>query len=822
MGIDLGTTNSCVAMVRDGQARVLKDTKGIAVHPSVISFHPDGRVLVGREAAERKVIDAANTFFSVKRLIGRDYSDPDVQRLGEDFPFSIVQGQKGQVLTHARGREFTLPEVSSIVLRYLRQVASLAVGTEVCEAVITVPANFNDVQRSSTKLAGRIAGLDVLRILNEPTAAALAYGYGQGLNERVAVYDFGGGTFDVTILDLRDNVFEVISTAGDMFLGGDDFDHRLIDQMIMSFLELHHVDLRDNPIALQRLRGVSEQIKRQLSQRSQVSARVRELDYGPGGAPLDMNFSITREAFEARIADLVERSLQVCDEALRLAQLSASQLDSVILVGGTTRIPLVRQSVEGYFGRPPRLDLNPDEVVAIGAAIQAYALGGRKPKLSSVPPPAQLPENLGRPLTAQAGASGASAQVPLAAAVLGGELPDDLPSPRGGPRSDRQSSSVESAQDLPLPMGASPPMPGALLGGGLPEDLPSRRNSPAPGHSRPGLGAASPPPPIQGGVPAGGAGFSGPLPDNLPSRRLPAAKPGASPAAPPMAPLLPSLDQPLPLASPAASGAADWRPEFTAAGAEPATYEEQVKAPALIGQMPDPEGAAGVPPSASFGGGPQPDLSFGGGPPADLPLDADEEGGAHDWDVVSVPGQSIPQAENDDYVETAIPVAAPAPAAMPAGAGVQAPGVAPLPDHLLQEMGVSHVLIDVTPRSLAVQTAGGYCDVIIERNSPIPIEQSRIFSTSRDDQNMVVIRICQGESRRIEENTVLGEIALSGIRTAPRGEVRVSVCFEIDTDGIVSVSARDVDTGQEAATKVTVFGGMSEEEMRDLLQRYGQ
>ena len=516
VGIDLGTTNSCVAVVREGKARVVQDSDGVALHPSVVSFHPDGRVLVGTAAAKRRVIDPQSTFYSVKRLIGRDFTDPEVQQVASRYPYEIAEGPKGIPLARARGNEYTLPEISSMVLAHLKELAVEAIGEEAGGVVITVPANFNDVQRSSTRVAGKIAGLDVQRILNEPTAAALAYGYGQGLNERVAVYDFGGGTFDITILDLRENVFEVLATAGDMFLGGDDFDARVVDQMVASFLQLHHVDIRENTIALQRLRGVAEQIKCQLSSRDQVSARVRELEYGPGGKPLDMNFSISRDGFEQRIADLVDRSFGVCDEAFRLAQMSPSQLDNVILVGGTTRIPMVRQRVSEFFGRVPRADINPDEVVAIGAAIQAFALAG--PQFDAAPTSVSAEPagafdggggtqpGLGSPRSASAVARpqtqpgvGRPPGQSAAAAAFGVEMPDDLPAPRGA-----ASSQPPQASPPPPPQRQAPP----------PQPQAQRQPPPPPQASQPSAPAVRSASPSQS---AAAAAFGDEMPDDLPA-----------------------------------------------------------------------------------------------------------------------------------------------------------------------------------------------------------------------------------------------------------------------------------------------------------------
>ena len=516
VGIDLGTSNSVVAVVQGQKAHVIPDREGRKIHPSVVSFHPKGTVLVGQEAVRRRIIDPANTIYSVKRLIGRTFRSEAVQTAMKRVPFKISEGDNQQPVVVARNNEYTIPELSAFVLRHVRSLAEDYLGTAVSDAVVTVPANFNDAQREATKAAGRIAGLNVLRILNEPTAAALAYGYGQGMNTRVAVYDFGGGTFDTTLLRLSGQVFEVLSTAGDSFLGGDDIDERLVDYMVDLFLRQTRMDLRDNISAIARLRQVGEQVKRQLSDRPRALVQVQEVAVGPGGQALHLAFALTRDRLNAMAKDLIQRSFLICDEALQLATMSTSQIDEVVLVGGTTKMPQVRENVEGYFDRKPRADINPDEVVAVGAAIQAAAL-------------------------------------------------------------------------------------------------------------------------------------------------------------------------------------------------------------------------------------------------------------------------------------------------------TRAPGTAESMDT---------VLLDVTPRALGIAVVGGYAESIIERNAQIPVEQTRIFVTSQDYQTQVRIQVCQGESRDFDDNQALGELVLDKLRPAPRGEVSVEVTFEIDTDGILKVQARDPETGQEQHAHIKVLGTLTEDQVEDLAQKH--
>ncbi|HJZ83709.1 MAG TPA: Hsp70 family protein [Polyangia bacterium] len=508
IGIDLGTTNSVVATVKDGKVVVITDDKGRRLHPSIVSFHPNGGTLVSYEAQQRRIVDPRNTIFSAKRLIGQPYRSEDVQYAIQRLPYRVEEGPNEQTVIVARGKRYTVPEISALVLAYLRQCAERHFGGPVDKAVITVPANFNDSQRAATKAAGRIAGLEVLRILNEPTAAALAYGVGRGLDRKIAIYDLGGGTFDITILQVRDKIFEVLATGGDTFLGGDDMDEAMLDLLALDFLADHHYDLRDDMVARPVLLVAAEHVKRQLSKHERYQSEIKDLIHGEGGAAIALKIDVARDRFEQAIEPLCERTFEACEEVIRLAGLEVSQIDDVVLVGGATRVPLVQRSVEKYFQKPVHANINPDEVVAYGAAIQALAL----------------------------------------------------------------SSDLEMDQFYSL-------------------------------------------------------------------------------------------------------------------------------------------------------------------------------------------------------------------------------------------------LLDVTPRALGIAVAGGYAEPIIGRNVQIPVEQTRIFTTASDHQQLVRIQVCQGESRRFDENTALGELALSDLRRARRGEIKIAVTFLIDTDGILRVNARDVDTGAAQTATIQVRGTMSEQEI---------
>lgn len=652
LGIDLGTTNSAVCVAEGGEVRVLADADGGVLIPSVVSFHPSGAVLTGHAARERRLLDAPNTIYSIKRLIGRPFNSPEVRRAQERFPFELCEGPNQSVQVLVRGERHSLPELSALVLREVCRVAEENLGEPCKRAVITVPANFNELQRSATKAAGRIAGLEVLRILNEPTAAALAYGYGKGSRERVAVFDLGGGTFDLTILELAGDVFEVLATAGDTFLGGDDFDVLIADRMADAFLHHHRFDARRDAHAYERLRAAAEWAKCQLSTESEVQLRVEELAYGKGGASLDLSFGFTRVAFETLIRPLVARAFDVCEDAMRVAGIRPTQLDNVVLVGGSTRIPVVREMVADYFGREPLAHIDPDLVVARGAALQAAALAPAiglpvakvaLKKISAV----DLPPARGELDWADADETDIAARVEQELALRERESPAKPPPP-----------SVVSAKAIPvgaasaLPPAPPPPPPSAS----------KRRSSVAPGASTLGFGS--------GGLP------------------------------------VPELDPPPP--------------------------------PLSDGEFALPSMPPSVPPS---------------------------------------------------------------------------PPLQPEPPPLL---------LDVTPHTLGIETAGGYCEPIIARNAPIPAEETRIFTTGQDDQDTVVVRIAQGESRRMSENQPLGEIELSGLRKAARGEVKIAVTFVIDADGTLGVEAKDVESGRLERAKVSLLGGLDEEEIRAMAERQAQ
>ncbi|MDB9844542.1 molecular chaperone DnaK [bacterium] len=375
IGIDLGTTNSCVSIMEGSQPKVLENAEGARTTPSVVAFTEDGEKLVGQPAKRQAVTNPENTIFAVKRLIGRNFEDPTVKKDIAAAPFKIVNSEKEDAWIEARGEKYSPSQISAFILQKMKETAEKYLGQEVTKAVITVPAYFNDAQRQATKDAGKIAGLEVLRIINEPTAASLAYGLDKKQNKKIAVYDLGGGTFDVSILELGDGVFEVKSTNGDTFLGGEDFDNTIVDYLIGEFKKDSGIDLRSDKLALQRLKEAAEKAKIELSSAEQTDVNLPFITADKTG-PKHINLKMTRAKLEALVEDLISKTLPPCGTALKDAGLTANEIDEIVMVGGMTRMPKVLAEVKNFFGKEPNKSVNPDEVVAMGAAIQAGVLQG--------------------------------------------------------------------------------------------------------------------------------------------------------------------------------------------------------------------------------------------------------------------------------------------------------------------------------------------------------------------------------------------------------------------------------------------------------------
>ena len=375
IGIDLGTTNSCVAFMDGKEAKVIENAEGVRTTPSMVAFSEDGERLVGQSAKRQAVTNPANTIFAMKRLIGRRFDDPITKKDQDLVPYKIVKADKGDAWVESRGEKYSPSQLSAFVLQKMKETAEAKIGEKVTQAVITVPAYFNDSQRQATKDAGKIAGLEVLRIINEPTAAALAYGLDKKQSGTIAVYDLGGGTFDVSILEIGDGVFEVKSTNGDTFLGGEDFDHRVIAYLAEEFKKDQGIDLTKDQLALQRLKEAAEKAKIELSSTAQTDINLPFITADASG-PKHLNVKPTRAKLEALVADLIKRTMEPCKKALKDAGVTAGEIDEVIMVGGMSRMPKILESVKEFFGKDPHRGVNPDEVVALGAAIQAGVLQG--------------------------------------------------------------------------------------------------------------------------------------------------------------------------------------------------------------------------------------------------------------------------------------------------------------------------------------------------------------------------------------------------------------------------------------------------------------
>ncbi|OYX36512.1 MAG: molecular chaperone DnaK [Caulobacterales bacterium 32-69-10] len=375
IGIDLGTTNSCVAIMDGKTPKVIENAEGARTTPSVVGIMEDGERVVGQPAKRQAVTNPANTFFAIKRLIGRQYDDPVVAKDKDMVPYEIVKGPNGDAWVRSHGKDYSPQQISAFILGKMKESAEAFLGEKVEKAVITVPAYFNDAQRQATKDAGRIAGLEVLRIINEPTAAALAYGLEKSDGKKIAVYDLGGGTFDISILEIGDGVFEVKATNGDTFLGGEDFDLRIVDYLADEFKKENGVDLRKDKLALQRLKEAAENAKKELSSTAQYEVNLPFISVNANG-PLHLTLKMTRAKLESLVEDLVAKTIGPCERALKDSGYKLSEIDEVVLVGGMTRMPKVQEAVKAFFGREPHKGVNPDEVVALGAAVQAGVLQG--------------------------------------------------------------------------------------------------------------------------------------------------------------------------------------------------------------------------------------------------------------------------------------------------------------------------------------------------------------------------------------------------------------------------------------------------------------
>jgi molecular chaperone DnaK len=735
VGIDLGTSNTVVACVRDGRAVTLADEEGRRLIPSIVSFHPNGTVLVGDSAKERRLIDPANTIYSVKRLIGRSWASEEVQQARGRFPFELREGAKNSTLVVARAETYALAEMSAFVLRRAKAVAEHALGEPVDRAVVTVPANFNDLQRASTKVAGKLAGLDVLRILNEPTAAALAYGQTTNNNERLAVYDLGGGTFDITLLDLSGNVFEVLATAGDTALGGDDIDLVIADIMAEQIVRTHRFDPRVDVTEFARLRIYAERLKQELSSAAEATIQIDDVGMGEGGKAVTINFKMTREQLERETEGMIDRTLDVSRFAIETVNLKVDDIDRVIMVGGPTRMPLIQRRVQDFFRKPPALKVNPDEVVALGAAIQAHVLDrGRKTKGV-----AKAPVAVSEPMATEPGIG-----IPRISAREEGN-PARPPAPAGPPaRAPGMRAPMATIAGVPLP--ATRPVVSAA--GVVPQRIVALGGGIMPPTPAPGPTAPAPPP-------------------------APAAPPPSPPAV--AAPAPPVSDDVLELP----------RPNAPPARIERAEISLPRNAPQLTFDPPAP-------------------------PPPERPA-------VQPYGKFVPPAREVPNALPPVPERVMSPAEAFAAAPPPVAAQIHLAAPAPAPRM------AAPLLIDVTPLSLRVETVGGYCDVLIAANTAVPCDRTRTFLTAADGQATVIVRVAQGESNRFAENTFLGELELTGLTPAPRGDTQIAVTFEIDADGILNVKAKDVKSGRETQARLQLLGAQTDpKDVEEMMKRQQQ
>ena len=870
VGIDLGTSNSVVAYAdASGNVKVLADDSGTKIHPSVVSFHPNGGVVVGAAAKQRKVIDPQNTIYSIKRLIGRSYRSSEVQTAKTRSPFLIKEGPSSAPIIATRGGEFAVPEISAIVLDHVRNIASARLDCPVNRAVVTVPASFNDAQRSATATAGAIAGLTVVRVLNEPTAAALAYGHTRHLREIIAVYDFGGGTFDITLLKLEDQVYEVLGTSGDSFLGGDDLDERLVDKMVAKFLVENRLDLRTNEVSMMRLRAVAEQTKIELSRRSRAVVRVDEIAYGPRGAPLNLQIEISRDEFVADVSDLIERTFPVCTEALALANLSIDQIADVILVGGTTKIPYVRDKVGRFFGKLPRADVNPEDAVAAGAALQASSLErilSRRAsnKVAVQPVPAADEETT-------AGTDVLELTDPEPGATM---APSELtPLPTARPR--RPTAGYADTNRRTTSEPTKPDTSYSVTRAGVRDQVADRERYPGPPLVPPSTAAAPPAPSagVETRTPPGPqiqplARLTKPVPAVAPPTQsntvfgVPAAAdfevdletgtvPAGQPPQPPQVPLPPVLPArplavtppPLPRTLPRPGPSVRPVPPVPPTGPLP---RAKIPEPNPPPQEPPPQrpvsGWVDLPEPAELPDAEPHDWgssvsSAGTNPAAWLIDDPSTQSVSSSFPLAPATSPTLVAIAPDPAAGTSrgpgaqTLVAEPGSAATPRGFftpqsyPVQPLAQLPLPPGPPVQMMPSRpapILLEVTPRGLGIATVAGFCEEIIRRNSRVPMETKKLFTTSRDEQDLVRIVVCQGESRRLDSNTVIGDLVLQNLPRRPRGETSIEVTFGLDASGILHVQARDALTGVEQRATLDLVGGVAQDDVRASRERLQQ